>query len=252
MYTLSATCRWLLDVRCVHSGAEPVDRPPDDSAVRFLSLASHDLRGPLATVRSYAALLASPRFALDERARAAVEVMLRNVDRALGSWDFLVEAWRLDVGGLRLDLREEDLLPSLRASVDSAASNAREHSVRLEVSLPGTLPTVRIDLDRMQLVLSGAWSHVLARSHPGAVAGLTARATADECELTFWDSGPPLTPDGEAHAFDRRGEALRGHELGSAFRMAIAGALVQAHGGRARVGSLNGRTLFQLLLPAAR
>ncbi|HEY1906077.1 MAG TPA: ATP-binding protein, partial [Myxococcaceae bacterium] len=72
------------------------------------------------------------------------------------------------------------------------------------------------------------------------------------CELTFWDSGPPLTPEGEAHAFDRRWQALRGHELGSAFRMALGGALVQAHGGRAQVGSLSGRTLFQFLLPGAR
>jgi len=228
-----------------------VDRTAEDSAVRFLSLASHELRGPLATVRSYAALLASPRFALDDRVRAAVEVMLRNVDRALASWELLSEAWRLDTDGLRLDLRDEDLLPSLRTTAEAAASTARERSVRLEVALPSSLPTVRVDLDRILLVLSGAWAHVLERSHAGSVAGLTARADAAGCELTFWDSGPALTPEGEAHAFDRRWQALRGHELGSAFRMALAGALVQAHGGRAQVGSLSGRTLFQFLLPSA-
>ena len=229
-----------------------MDRPSDESAVRFLSLASHDLRGPLGTVRTYAALLASPRFALDERARTAVEVMLRNVDRALASWDLLAEAWRLDVGGLHLDLRDESLLPSLRASAEAAASTAREQSVRLEVSLPETLPTVRVDLDRIQLALAGAWSHVLARSRSGAVAGLTARHSPEGCELTFWDSGPPLTPEGEAQVFDRRAQALRSHELGSAFRMAMVGALVQAHGGRAQVGSLSGRTLFQFVLLAPR
>ena len=111
---------------------------------------------------------------------------------------------------------------------------------------------MRVDLDRILLVLSGAWAHVLERSRPGAVAGLTARSDASGCELTFWDSGPPLTPEGETHVFDRRWQALRGHELGSAFRMAIAGALVQAHGGRAQVGSLSGRTLFQFRLPTAR
>jgi nitrogen-specific signal transduction histidine kinase len=104
-----------------------------------------------------------------------------------------------------------------------------------------------VDLDRLHLALAGAWSHVLARSRSGASAGLTARASPDGCELTFWDSGPPLT--GEAHGFDRREQALRGHELGSAFRMAMVGGLVQAHGGRAQVGSLSDRTLFQLVLP---
>ena len=111
------------------------------------------------------------------------------------------------------------------------------------------MPFIRMDLDRIHLALAGAWSHILARSRSGASAGLTARVSPDGCELTFWDSGPPLTPEGEAHVFDRREQALRGHELGSAFRMAMAGALVQAHGGRAQVGSLSGRTLFQLVLP---
>ena len=44
---------------------------------------------------------------------------------------------------------------------------------------------------------------------------------------------------------------MHGHELGSAFRRALAGALVQVHGGHAGVGSLNGRTLFQLLIPGS-
>jgi len=228
-----------------------VDRATDDSAVRFVSLASHDLRGPLGTVRSYAALLCSPRFQLDERVRASVEVMLRNVDRALGCWDFLVEAWRMDVDGLTLDLRDEDPLPPVRASADAAVATARERGVRLEISLPAALPKVRVDLDRLALVLSGAWAHVLDRTHAGACAGLTARIETRGCVLVFWDQGLALTPEGEAHAFDRRWHAQRGHELGSAFRMAIAGALVQAHGGEADVGSLNGRTLFQFLLPGA-
>ena len=228
-----------------------MDRSTEDSAVRFLSLASHDLRGALGTVRTYAALLRSPRFALDDKVRAAVEVMLRNVDRALSSWDFLAEPWRLDIGGLRLDTRDEDLLLALRMSARVAAAMASERGVRLEVSLPPSAGPVRVDPDRLQLILAGAWAHVLDRTHQGATAGLAVRETPEGCALTYWDSGPALTPEGEAHVFDRRWQALRGHELGSGFRMALAGALVQAHGGSAQVGSLNGRTLFEFLLPRA-
>ena len=42
--------------------------------------------------------------------------------------------------GLQLDLRDENLLPALRGSVESALTAARAQSVRLEVSLPETLP----------------------------------------------------------------------------------------------------------------
>jgi signal transduction histidine kinase len=126
---------------------------------------------------------------------------------------------------------------------------ARERSLGLEVVLPATLAPVRVDPDRLQTLLGGTWAHVQERSHRGAPAGLTARDAPSGCSLTFWDTGPPLTPEDEARAFDRRWQALQGHELGSAFRMALSGALVEAHGGRATVGSLNGRTLFHFLLP---
>jgi hypothetical protein len=149
-----------------------VDRP-DDSSVRFLSLASHELRGPLATVRS--ALLASPRFVLDAKVLASVQVMLRNIDRALASWELLAEAWRLDTDGLKLDLRDEDLLPSLRASAEMAASSSRERSVRLEVALPPNLPPVRVDLERIQLALAGrgrtSSSAVGREQSPGSLLG---------------------------------------------------------------------------------
>ena len=137
----------------------------------------------------------------------------------------------------------------LRASADSAASTARERSVRLDGLPPRELPPIRVDLDRIQLALAGAWAHGLARSRAGASADLNARTSPDGCELTFWDSGPPLTPEGEAHVFDRRERRSAGTSSARRSGWRWTGALVQAHGGRAQVGSLSGRTLFQLVLP---
>jgi two-component system, OmpR family, sensor kinase len=222
---------------------------PQKTMVTFLSIAGHDIRGPLATVRSYAALLTSPRFSLEVRARSGLGVMLRNVDRALAIWEQLAESWRADVGALQLDLREEAVRPMLETSAEVARAEARSKSIQLEVDLPKQMPRARVDADRLAMALAGAWALVLERSRSGAPAGLSARVERGECLLTFWDVGPALTLEEESHAFDRGWQAVRARELGPGFRMALAGALVQAHGGRAWVGSLSGRTLFHFALP---
>jgi hypothetical protein len=93
---------------------------------------------------------------------------------------------------------------------------------------------------------------VLARSRPGASAGLSARGSTERVRADVLGLGPSAHPGGRGPRLRPARAGLRGHELGSAFRMAMAGALVQAHGGRATVGSLSGRTLFQLVLPPPR
>jgi len=85
-------------------------------------------------------------------------------------------------------------------------------------------------------------------THAGAVAGLVARPEHDGVALTFRDSGSPgggslrlrspLAADARARArFCIPDGARRG--------------LVQVHGGHTGLGSLNGRTLFQLLIPGS-
>jgi two-component system, OmpR family, sensor kinase len=243
--------RWVPSVEPLGRGLLLTLHPAEQqkTIASFLSIAGHDIRGPLATVRSYAALLASPRFSLEERARSALGVMLRNVDRALTIWEQLAESWRADVGALQLDLREEALRPMLETSGEVARAEAGRKSLRLEVDLPKQMPRARVDADRLAMALAGAWALVLERSRSGAPAGLSARVEPGECLLTFWDVGPALTPEEETHIFDRGWQAVRARELGPGFRMALAGALMRAHGGRAWVGSLSGRTLFHFALP---
>ncbi len=50
--------------------------------------------------------------------------------------------------------------------------------MRIELSLPPVLTPSGWTLDRLQLVLAGAWVHVLDRTHAGATAGLTVRDDA--------------------------------------------------------------------------
>jgi len=135
--------------------------------------------------------------------------------------------------------------------------------VKLEVSLP-SLPHLRIDRDRLLVSLSTARTQDKSREHAEHSAEHDGERLHRARGLNSWPvpkrtgwrspSGiraRPHTPEGQADPFDRRWQPMRGHELGSAFRITVARVLVQAHGGHARVGSLSGRTAVPAADPSA-
>lgn len=71
--------------------------------------------------------------------------------------------------------------------------------------------------------------------------------------LEVEDDGPGIPPELLPHVFERfaRGDASRSRSAGSTgLGLAIVQAVVAAHGGRAEVDSVPGRTVFAVRLPA--
>jgi two-component system, OmpR family, sensor kinase len=89
---------WVSATRAVYAGEETLQdgtrlvwvlpAAPEEQGrlarVRYLSLASHDLRGALANIRSYAGLLLGGRYTHEPRVQRGLETIRRNADRALG------------------------------------------------------------------------------------------------------------------------------------------------------------------------
>ena len=79
-------------------------------------------------------------------------------------------------------------------------------------------------------------------------------AAAGEVRLSVADTGPGLSPELAARAFDRfvRGDRMRSRASGSTgLGLAITRAIAEAHGGRVELETHPGRTVFTIVLPAA-
>ncbi|MFP2898635.1 sensor histidine kinase [Corallococcus sp. 4LFB] len=109
--------------------------------VRYLSLASHDLRGSLANIRSYAALLLNGRIPLEPKAQRGLETILRNADRALSFAQDFFDSSRADLGALACERERQPLLPILDAAVERTRAAASAASVALVLDELPELPT---------------------------------------------------------------------------------------------------------------
>lgn len=262
-----------------HVGSALVVRQESEKRVRqFVADASHELRTPLASIRGYAELTrratgggASASGPVTRHALGRIE---SEADRMTGLVEDLLLLARLDAGR-PLSYENTDLLPLVVDAVsdaraaDAAATEADAlHRWRLE--LPGEPVTVRADPARLQQVLVNLLANARTHTPAGTTVTVSVRppGRADEpVTLEVRDDGPGIPAALLPHIFERfaRGDASRSRGDASRSRgaaderaatgstglgLAIVQAVVSAHGGRVRVDSAPGRTVFAVELPA--
>src|SRR5262249_28923387 len=110
-------------------------------------------------------------------------------------------------------------------------SSMRDREV--EIRVPADLPLVSIDEVLIERVLVNLIENSLRYTPPGTPIELSASAAPGVVTVEVLDRGPGLVPGEEAAVFEKfsRGEAARSRH-GVGLGLAVARAIVEAHGGR--------------------
>ena len=216
----------------------------------FAADASHELRTPLTTIRGYAELYRQGALGPDELPNA-----MRRIEQEAERMSMLVaeliELARLDHTS-SLDLTETDLAALAKDAVADARAVEPDRPVTAEV--PPSL-VVTADESRIRQVLANLLGNVRAHTPPGTPAAVRLYADRGGAILEVADSGPGMSEQEAARAFDRFYRGLRGGEAtgdgtGSGLGLSIAQAIATAHGGYARLRSAPGTgTTVQLWIP---
>ncbi|MEV7458526.1 sensor histidine kinase [Streptomyces rubiginosohelvolus] len=273
-----------------HVGSALAARQESETRVRqFVADASHELRTPLASIRGYAELTrragggaAGPE--PDPVTRHALGRIESEADRMTGLVEDLLLLARLDAGR-PLSYGTTDLLPLVVDAVsDARAADATgaegpgaglgaphrpetgpgtaRHHWRLELPEAAEPVTVRADPERLQQVLVNLLANARTHTPPGTTVTVSVQPPVrggGPVTLEVRDDGPGIPAELLPHVFERfaRGDASRargadgGGSTGSTgLGLAIVQAVVSAHGGRVRVESAPGRTVFAVELPA--
>lgn len=220
--------------------------------VRYLGLASHDLRGSLANVRSYAALLLNGRIPLEPKAKRGLETILRNTDKALAFAQDFFDASRADLGMLACERERQTLEPLLANAVEHHLEAAGAASVALGLELPGgPLPEVEVDGGRVQHAVEAFIRHHLLRAQPGEQLRVRAWPEGGHLRVEVRRDGAPLSREETALAFAREERAFREKKLEDPLRLGLARQEVEALGGSVGVTADAGGTTLYLTLPIA-
>ncbi|HEV8211778.1 MAG TPA: HAMP domain-containing sensor histidine kinase [Vicinamibacterales bacterium] len=223
---------------------------------QLLADVSHELTTPVTAMRGYLETLTMPELALDEATRARYLTIISDetnrLERLIGE---LLDLARLDGGGGSLQTARvpvADLFDRVAARHERALQSA---GVTLQTTVDPAARDVNGDRDRLEQALQNLAANAIRYAPRGSVLRLSSRAAAGAVVLSVEDAGADgIAAEHLPHIFDRfyKADASRaGVKGGSGLGLSIVKAIVERHGGTISVASRPGRTVFEIVLPAA-
>jgi two-component system sensor histidine kinase KdpD len=237
--------------RGAHTAREvAIARRSDELKTALLRAVTHNLRTPLASIKASVSGLRQPDAAFAEQDRAEllaeIEEEADRLDRLVTN---LLDASRLEAGGLTVRRHPQDLAELIRAVVDRLHRRLPAREVRVET--PDELPPVACDYAQIDQVVTNLLENAVLHTPSGT--SVVARAFRDNgaVRVEVVDSGPGIPPPDRERLF-LPFERGRTHAPGTGLGLTIARGFVEAHGGRLWLeeGSANG-TRFVFTLPLA-
>ena len=225
-----------------------MDRLKDD----FLSIAGHELRTPITTVRGLAQLVGRRRDRLDAGTiDGALSTIVEQTEQMSRLVDELLDVSRIRTGRLSLQSAPLDLAPVLEAAVRRARS---QRGGPVELTIQGKLP-VEGDRDRLDQVFVNLLDNASKYSEAGSAISVTARRSEREVIVSVADRGVGVPPESLERLFERfyRAENAVHHASGLGLGLYLCREIVERHGGRIAVESTRGEgTTFTVRLPVRR
>ncbi len=227
-------------------------RSAEQFRAELLSLASHELRAPLTSIRGYANTLVREYGKLGEATqREFLEGIATESERLSHLVSDLLDMSQIDEGRLRVDVRAVSPQRLCEEAVATASHPGTSH--HLKVTVDPDLPEVLADPTRIHQALSNLISNAVKFSPETSEITIGARRRNDHVEFYVADHGIGIPRGEQAKLFTRFHRATNAHgsdPSGAGLGLYITKGIVQAHGGRIGLESeLGTGSTFHFTLP---
>jgi len=209
----------------------------------FFASVSHDLRTPLAVIRSQAMMLRSHKFG-DRSPMEVAETIVASSNQLLALINELLELSRAEAGRLDLDLepvRLKDVVKDLRRTLDGLAQSG---GLKISVSIPRDLPPVLADARRLREILLNLVDNAVKYTPSGGKVSVAATQTHDSVTVFVHDNGIGIPEEARAKIFEPfyrvRGNQPQRGQASTGLGLALTKRVVEAQGGEVSFESTPG------------
>jgi two-component system, chemotaxis family, CheB/CheR fusion protein len=214
----------------------------DQSKNEFLAMLAHELRNPLAPIRTAAQLLGAPGVParVSENARIIIERQIQNMTRLI---DDLLNVARITQGKIELRLAPLDLLAVVRRAVEVVQPQVDERAQELLVTLPPGPLYVLGDATRLEQalgnVLANASKFTNRNGRIWVRVELKPTPHGDDAFVYVRDEGIGIGAETLPHVFElfKQGGSSPHRVPGLGVGLALVRRIVELHGGRVQVRS---------------
>lgn len=203
----------------------------------FVSLVSHELRGPLTTLNGGLEIALQNAEQLPTDARAILDVMVRESQRLTDFVQTILDVSRLDAGKLVLTSGPVAVMPLLRRAAEVACTCEEQ---RIHWVVPEDLPPVWADEIYLEKIICNLLGNAAKYSPPDSPIELSAQLDNGDVNITVTDHGTGIPPEMQTRVFERFDRLEHGDLLstkGWGLGLYFAKELAEAQGGRLSVQS---------------
>ena len=222
----------------------------DQMKTEFISIASHELRTPMTSIKgSLDLLLGGFAGEVAGETRELLVIAQSGCERLIRLINDILDLSKIEAGRMQLKLQPMSLFDSVQRSARTIKAYADGFSVKVEIDCPEPLPESLGDRDRIDQVVTNLLGNAVKFSPSGGTVTVALRQHRDMVECAVIDRGPGIAPDQLGRIFGKFQQLERTKKGGTGLGLAIAQALVNEHKGKVWVESTLGegsRFIFQI------
>lgn len=198
----------------------------------FVSIVSHELKTPVALIKGYVSTLRREDASWDKSViRDSLTVIEEEADHLAAMIEDLLDASRLQAGGLNPNLSDVSLPVLCGHLADRFRTQSRNHTIVID--FPEKFPIILADETRISQLISNLLSNALKYSPQGEIR-IHGETRPEQVIITISDEGPGIETADLPHIFERfyRSDKAVRKTKGAGLGLYLAKAIAEAHGGR--------------------
>lgn len=218
-------------LRSTNEKLEAMDETKDE----FISMASHQLRTPLTSVKGYVSMvLEGDAGEINDMQRKLLEQAFTSSQRMVYLIADLLNLSRLRTGKFIIEATPTNLSDVIESEVEQLKETARSRSLRLVYTKPRSFPTLMLDETKVRQVIMNFVDNAIYYTPSGGKIEITLRETKEAVEFTVHDNGIGVPKSEQHHLFNkfyRARNAQKARPDGTGLGLFMAKKVIVAQGG---------------------
>lgn len=229
----------------------------DEVKDEFMSMASHQLRTPLTSIKGYISMLLEGDVGkvTKEQAHVLREAFMSSERMVRLIGDFL-NVSRLQTGKFVIDAHPVDLAVLVRHELDALEPSAQARGLKFQYKVPKTLPILNLDENKIQQVIMNFSDNALYYSKDNSDIRVALKKSGGFIEFTVKDKGIGVPKAQQSELFQkffRASNARQQRPDGTGVGLFLAKKVIDAHHGEIIFSSVEGKgSTFGFRLPIER
>jgi signal transduction histidine kinase len=216
----------------------------------FIAITSHELRTPLGLILGYATFL---RETVAQEQREPMEIIIRNATRLKEIIESLTEVDNYEAGLARIRQNFISIPAIVRDVVSSFQDMAASKNITLQEDIRDEDLQVEADANKITVAVSNLVRNALTFTNEGGQVLVLVESVTGHVQVSVKDTGIGIPANDLGRVFDRFFQVeshLTRRHMGMGLGLSVAKSMIELHGGRIWVESIEGRgSTFSFLLP---